>query len=105
MSQSIPVANQMSSIGLGAFIVNFICSVLLVKYRDHNDGVVKAAFLSARNDLLSNIGIIGAGLVTAYWWSSFWPDLIVGIVIFCLNFAAAKEVWEAAKKKLPEAKA
>jgi hypothetical protein len=52
--------------------------------------LTRAAFLSARNDVLANVAIIGAGLLTAYF-ASAWPDLIVGLGIFLMNLDAARE--------------
>ena len=54
------------------------------------------AFLSARNDALANLAIIGAGLATAATLSA-WPDVVVGLGIFLLNLDAAREVLEAAR--------
>lgn len=61
--------------------------------------MTRAAVLSARNDALANIAIIGAGLVTAFVWRSAWPDLIVGLAIAALNADATREVWEAARQE------
>lgn len=82
--------------GLGALLVNLSCALMLARVRHHQGSLTRAAFLSARNDALANVAIIAAGLVTALWWQSIWPDLIVGIGIACLNADAAREVWEAA---------
>jgi Co/Zn/Cd efflux system component len=57
----------------------------------------RAPFLSARNDALANVAIIGAGLVTAFAWHSPWPDLVVGLAIALVNLDAAREVWKAAR--------
>ena len=67
---------------------------------------LRSAFLSARNDVLSNAAIIVAGLLTAYSRSA-WPDLItgIGIGIAALNAGAAREVWEAARSEHREARA
>ena len=83
--------------GLGALAVNLGCAVLLARFRHHGGSLTKAAFLSARNDALANIAIIGAGLVTALAWRSAWPDLIVGLGIAAMNADAAREVWQAAR--------
>jgi len=58
--------------------------------------LTRAAFLSARNDALANVAIIAAGVVTAFWYASIWPDLIVGIGIAWMNANAARVVWKAA---------
>ncbi|MBM7045475.1 MULTISPECIES: cation transporter [Rhizobium] len=83
--------------GLGAAAINFACASMLVRYRQHGGSLTRAAFLSARNDVVANIAIIGAGLVTAFVWNSAWPDLLVGLGIAAMNADAAKEVWEAAR--------
>lgn len=85
----------LSITGLGALIVNITCAFILGRYRNHNDTLTKAAFLSSRNDALTNLAIIAAGLVT-FFWASGWPDLIVGIIIAALNITAARTVWRAA---------
>lgn len=82
--------------GGGALIVNLGCALLLARYRHHGGSLTKAAFLSARNDALANVAIIGAGGMTALTLSS-WPDLIVGLGIAAMNADAAREVWQAAR--------
>ena len=92
----IPEPSILSITGLGALIVNISCAFILVQFRYHQGNLTKAAFLSARNDALANIGIILAGLL-GFIWSSMWPDLIVGILIMVINLDAAKEIWEASE--------
>ncbi|MBV8521306.1 MAG: cation transporter [Acetobacteraceae bacterium] len=92
-----PEALPLSLAAVGALAVNMSCVFLLSGYRGHGGSLTRAAFLSARNDSLANIAIIGAGLVTACLWPSAWPDLIVGIAIAALNAGAAREVWAAAR--------
>ncbi|MBY0507710.1 MAG: hypothetical protein K2X03_27610 [Bryobacteraceae bacterium] len=70
----------------------------------HQGSLTRAAFLSARNDVLANIAIITAGLITAYTLS-LWPDLIVGLGIALTNAGAAREVWTAARAEHQAAKA
>jgi Co/Zn/Cd efflux system component len=82
--------------GTGALLVNTVCALTLARVRHHHGSLTKAAFLSARNDVLANIAIITAGVVTATLWSSAWPDLLVGLGIAALNANAAREIWEAA---------
>jgi Co/Zn/Cd efflux system component len=72
---------------------------MLAHYRTHGGSLTRAAFLSARNDVIANIAIIAAGLVTAFIWASAWPDLIVGLAIAAINADAAKEVWDAARQE------
>lgn len=85
--------------GAGAMLVNGICALMLARFRAHGGSLTRAAFLSARNDVLANIAIIAAGLLTAYLWASAWPDLIVGLGIIVMNADAAREVWNAAREE------
>ncbi len=97
-----PVAPEpfaLSLTGAGALAVNATCAALLARYRAEGGSLTRAAFLSARNDACANIAIIAAGLFTASVWASAWPDIIVGLGIACLNFDAAREVWDAARKE------
>ncbi len=61
---------------LGAVAVNGVCAWLL-RVRHHGGSLSRAAFLSARNDVLVNVAVIAMGLVTA-WTGSGWPDLVLG---------------------------
>jgi Co/Zn/Cd efflux system component len=81
-----------SFVALGALIVNFTCAFLLAKFRQNQQSLVLAAYLSARNDALANISVITAGVITMLWISPI-PDLIVGISIGMLNADAAVKVW------------
>jgi Co/Zn/Cd efflux system component len=71
---------------------------MLMRFHTHSGSLTRAAFLSARNDVLANVAIIAAGLVTGYTLSG-WPDLIVGVGIAVMNADAAREVWSAARKE------
>jgi Co/Zn/Cd efflux system component len=71
---------------------------MLMQFRAHSGSLTRAAFLSARNDVLANIAIIAAGFVTAHTLSG-WPDLIVGLGIAAMNADAAREVWSAAREE------
>lgn len=86
----------LSAAGLGALVVNIGCALLLTAYRHHSGSLTQAAFLSARNDALANIAIIGAGYLTLRTLSG-WPDLMVGLGIAAMNADAAVKVWKAAK--------
>lgn len=92
----------LSAAGLGALVVNGFCAFLLASWRNIGGSITKAAFLSARNDAYANLGIVAAGLVTAYAWPTIWPDLLVGFAIAAMNVDAAREVWEAANEEHEE---
>ncbi len=85
--------------GLGALAVNLGCALMLARVRRAAGSLTRAAFLSARNDAAANLGIIAAGLVTAFLWPSIWPDVLVGLAVAALNLDAAAEVWQAAREE------
>jgi Co/Zn/Cd efflux system component len=99
---TVPAAPEpfaLSLTGLGALVVNLSGALLLARFRHHRGSLTKAAFLSARNDAIANVAIVGAGLVTAFLWMSAWPDLTVGLGIAVMNADAAREVWTAAREE------
>ena len=103
---AVPVAPEplaLSLTGLGALAVNLACALMLARYRHHAGSLTRAAFLSARNDVLANVAIIGAGAATALLWRTAWPDVVVGLGIGLLNADAAREVWGAARAEHREA--
>ena len=93
-----PAALPLSLTGAGAFAVNLGCAVLLARHHASHGSLSRAAFLSARNDVLANVAIVAAGGLTAVTLSP-WPDLGVGLGIFAMNLDAAREVWQAAHRE------
>jgi Co/Zn/Cd efflux system component len=99
-----PDALSLTLTGLGALAINLFCAFILARYRNHSGSLTKAAFLSARNDALANVAIVGAGIATVFT-RSFWPDLIVGLGIGVMNLDAARAVWNAAHEEHAAAQA
>ncbi|HEV8678129.1 MAG TPA: cation transporter [Stellaceae bacterium] len=97
-----PAAIPLSVTGLGAFAVNLGCALLLARWRRVEGSLSRAAFLSARNDVIANVAIVAAGGLTAVTRSP-WPDLAVGLGIFLMNLDAAREIWSAAHREYREA--
>ena len=97
-----PAPIPMTLTGLGALIINLACAFLLARFRAHAGSLSRAAFLSARNDVLANIAIMAAAGATAHF-ASGWPDLLVGLGIALLNSDAAREVYSAARREHAEA--
>lgn len=96
-----PVAPAVAPVLLascGAIAVNATCAWLLVRVRHHGGSLSRAAYLSARNDVLVNVAVIGMALVT-WWTESGWPDLVLGCFIIVLALHAASEVWEASEEE------
>jgi len=93
-----PSPFALSLAGAGALAVNFSCAIMLARYRQHSGSLTRAAFLSARNDVVANLAIIAAGFVTAFTRSG-WPDLVVGLGIATMNADAAKEIYQLGRKE------
>lgn len=89
---------------LGAVVVNGTSAWLLTTVRDHGGSLSRAAFASARMDVMVNTSIILMALVTAAT-DSGWPDLVLGCVIIALAVHAAHEVWEVSEDERLAAKA
>jgi Co/Zn/Cd efflux system component len=94
-----PSPLALSLAGAGALAVNLSCAIMLARYRQHSGSLTRAAFLSARNDVLANLAIIAAGFVTAFTRSG-WPDLVVGLGIALMNANAAKEIYQVAREDI-----
>jgi Co/Zn/Cd efflux system component len=93
-----PAPLPLTLAGLGALAINLSCALMLARFRAHSGSLTRAAFLSARNDVVANIAIVAVGLFTAYMHSA-WPDLIIGLGIAAMNADAAREVWKAAREE------
>ncbi len=102
-SGHVPAPIPLTATGLGALIVNLSCALMLVRVRHVQGSLTRAAFLSARNDAIANLAIIGAGAATVFTHSA-WPDLIVGLGILLMNLDAAREVFAAARKEHHDAR-
>jgi Co/Zn/Cd efflux system component len=89
---------------LGAIAINGTSARLLTSLRHAGGSLSRAAFLSARNDVLLNVAIIAMGVVTV-WTQSGWPDLVPGSFIILLALHAACEVWEVSEEERLAAKA
>jgi len=89
---------------LGAIAINGTSAWLLVRVRHHGGSLSRAAFLSARNDVMVNVAIIAMAVITL-WTASGWPDLILGCFIIGLALHAAYEVWEVSEEERLAAKA
>lgn len=84
-----------------AMLINLASALLLLQLRRHETALVRGAWLAARNDVLANLLILAAGIVTVFWFSP-WPDIAVGLVIGAINLSAAAEVFEQARAETPE---
>ncbi|MDU0479100.1 hypothetical protein QVA66_07585 [Staphylococcus chromogenes] len=96
----VPEPFTLSATAVFAMIINLVCALLLLRLRS-GSALVRGAWLAARNDVLANILILAAGVLTMFWMS-VWPDVVVGVIIGLINLGAAKEVYEQARSEDPE---
>ncbi len=97
--QEPPRPIELSLVAFGALIVNCLCTLLLIRFKNFSGSLTRGAFLSARNDALANLAIIFTGIIT-YYYSSIWPDIIVGIFIAYIRTESALEIYNRAMKEL-----
>jgi Co/Zn/Cd efflux system component len=98
-----PAVIPLSLAAGGALLVNLSCAFLLVRHRNAQGSMARAAWLSARNDALANIAIILAAVATI-WVRTGWIDIVVGVAIGLLNADAARAVWRAARDERLDAR-
>lgn len=101
ISGEAPEPFTLSATAIIAAVINLVCALLLMRLRGADSALVRGAWLAARNDVLANILILVAGIVTLAWLSP-WPDIVVGVVVGLINLSAAKEVFEQARAEDPE---
>lgn len=95
-----PEPFTLSATAVFAMGINLVCALLLMRLRGGN-ALMRGAWLAARNDVLANLLILAAGIVTIFW-ATVWPDVVVGVIIGLINLGAAKEVYEQAQAEDPE---
>lgn len=91
-----PAAEGLTLTALGALAINFASALIIARYRNAGGALMRAAFLSARNDMIGNVAMIAAGGLTAAS-GSIWPDIVVGLGLAMLHGDAAREVWRTAR--------
>lgn len=86
---------DLSAVAFGALIINGFCTYVLMRFKNFSGSLTRAAFLSARNDVLASIAIIIVAIIT-YIYSSIWPDILVGLFIGYISAESALEIYKKA---------
>ena len=94
-----PDAFTLTFVSIGALVANLICALILSSYKKKNSNLIFVAFLSAKNDVIANISMIVAGVITIFH-SSIWPDIIVGIIICTINVSSVKKILKFSKNNI-----
>ena len=102
MQNSVPDAEIMGAIGLLALLVNIGCMMLLYRQRK-GDINRESVWICSRNDAIANIAVLLAAYAV-YITGSFWPDIIVAVIIATLCLKSAYYIIRSALQKLKEHK-
>lgn len=86
----LPAAGTMGGIAALALGANLVCFRLLYRHRGDNLNM-SSVWLCSRNDLIANLGVIGAAAAT-FLLASRWPDILVGVLIAGLFLGSALRV-------------
>lgn len=100
VTASVPEASTMGVIGSLALAANLVCLIMLYRHRG-DDINMRSTWLCSRNDIIANVGVVGASALVAYTNSGV-PDLVVGLAIATLFLKSAYEVITEAKLELSE---
>lgn len=85
----------MISVSGAALIANALCLWLL--QRSHSiDAHMKASVIFSANDVIINLGVIAAALMVHFIGSGI-PDLVVGLIIFCIVISGALRILKLSK--------
>ena len=85
----VPNHEPITYVGIAVLIGNVISALLLLYYRK-NDINLKSAYICCRNDAMSCVGIIIAGILVGLTQSNI-PDLIIGggiAILICYSAIA-----------------
>lgn len=75
----VPVAQTMGVVGVLVLAANLSCLYLLTRHR-YDDLNMESVWLCSRNDIVANLGVLGASAGVALS-GSMWPDVLVGALI------------------------
>jgi Co/Zn/Cd efflux system component len=95
---AVPMAETMGAVGFIALAANSICLFLLYKHRS-DDINMKSTWICSRNDIISNVSVIGASFLVAASGSGI-PDWVVGFIIAGLFLKSSVSVIREAKAEL-----
>lgn len=85
-----PNIEIMGIVGFIALLANIVCFMLLYSHRADNLNM-SSTWLCSRNDLIANVGVLIAALLS-YLLISRWPDILVGIFIAIIFLRSAISV-------------
>ena len=101
MLGTVPTAIVMGSVGLAALVANVVSAVILYQYRV-GDANMRSVWLCSRNDAISNVAVICAGLAVGFT-ATGWPDYGVAAIMAILELSACYQILKQATAELKTA--
>ena len=98
-----PVSLLMIAMGGVALIANVICLVIIRNHKN-NEVHMRASWIFSANDVIANLGVIGAGVLVMLI-DSRWPDILVGFIVACVVLRGARIILIDANNEIREAQA
>lgn len=93
--ENLPNHHLMIAMAFLALIANWLCLYLLSK-NQNQEAHMKASMIFTSNDIIINIGVILAGILTLFIQSKY-PDLIIGMIVFIIVLFGARNILKLAK--------
>jgi Co/Zn/Cd efflux system component len=85
-----PEPSYMMAVAFIALAANVTCLALISRHRE--GGVhMRASWIFSTNDVIANVGVIGAGMLVA-WTGSRLPDLAIGAIVAFIVAAGALRI-------------
>ncbi|WP_416190841.1 cation transporter [Neisseria sp. CCUG12390] len=94
--EGMPDFKVMIGVSLLALAGNALCLYLLQKSRSR-EAHMQASMIFTSNDVIVNLGVITAGILTLLTRSAY-PDLIIGLIVFGLVARGAVKILQIAKQ-------
>jgi Co/Zn/Cd efflux system component len=88
--ENIPDYSTMIVVSVLALIANSLCLYLLQKSKS-KEAHMQASMIFTSNDVIINLGVIGAAIMVN-WLDSNKPDLIIGAIVFVLVIRGARRI-------------
>jgi Co/Zn/Cd efflux system component len=98
MLGTVPTAVVMGTVGFAALVANVVSAVILYRYRE-GDSNMRSVWLCSRNDAISNVAVICAGIAVGYT-ATGWPDYIVAAIMAILELTACYQIVKHARAEL-----
>jgi cation diffusion facilitator family transporter len=94
MTGSVPEESLMGVFGGLALVANVSCLLVLMRHRS-DDLNMRSTWVCSRNDVMANVGVLGAAAAVAITGTA-WPDILIGFLMAGLFLSSARGVIRAA---------